>query len=325
MSSQTLQEAAIGLRTTASRRRHYRDNVRHVFRATADVYYRYWGQFFHLAVFEEGDDPRDLDAAFTRTHERYFRAISGSTAGRILELACGGGAFSQWMAERTSGDVVGIDISDAQLQRARRRLQHGPANLTFVQHDIMGIAELDVPPFDAAVCLDAACYLPDRRRALRGIAERLRSGARLLLVDWCRSESVTALQQELIFEPFYRAWGIPELETVGGYETAFRAAGFQLLDVDDLSGRVMPNWQTSVRGCQHRARRAPDVHGILGDARVDCGRAPRCAACQGSIPCRASDQGGCRYRIAALRRLSVRTTVSDGLQLKSVSRGRSHS
>lgn len=243
MSSQTLQEAAIGLRTTASRRRHYRDNVRHVFRATADVYYRYWGQFFHLAVFEEGDDPRDLDAAFTRTHERYFRAISGSTAGRILELACGGGAFSQWLAERTSGDVVGIDISDAQLQRARRRLQHGPTNLTFVQHDIMDIAELDVPPFDAAVCLDAACYLPDRRRALRGIAERLRSGARLLLVDWCRSESVTALQQELIFEPFYRAWGIPELETVGGYEAALGAAGFQLLEVDDLSGRVMPNWQ----------------------------------------------------------------------------------
>ena len=91
--------------------------------------------------------------------------------------------------------------------------------------------------------LDAACYLPDKRQALRGIGERLRSGARLQLVDWCRSESVTALQDELIFEPFYRAWGIPELEIVGGYETAFGAAGLRLLEVDDLSRRVMPNWQ----------------------------------------------------------------------------------
>lgn len=231
------------MRTPRSRRRHYRDNMRHVFRATADLYYRCWGEFFHLAVFEDGDDPQDLNTAFTRTHERYFRAIHGSAAARILELACGGGAFSEWMAARTSGIVVGIDISDVQLQRARRRLQHGPANLTFVQHDIMAIAQLEGEPFDAAVCLDAACYLPDRRQALRGIAERLRSGARLLLVDWCRSESVTALQQELIFEPFYRAWGIPELETVGGYETAVGAAGLRLLAVDDLSSRVMPNWQ----------------------------------------------------------------------------------
>lgn len=33
--------------------------IRPVFRATADLDYHYWGKFFHLAVFEEGDDPRE--------------------------------------------------------------------------------------------------------------------------------------------------------------------------------------------------------------------------------------------------------------------------
>lgn len=82
----------------------------------------------------------------------------------------------------------------------------------------MKIADLDGEPFDAAVFLDAACYLPDKRAALDGIATRLRRGARLLLVDWCRPEEVTALQEEMIIEPFYRYWCIPEMESVRAYE-----------------------------------------------------------------------------------------------------------
>ena len=198
----------------------------------------------HLAVFENGVDHADFDAAFARTHERYFKAIEGSNAGRILELACGGGAFSAWMAERTQGEVVGIDISPAQLKRAYRRLENGKhKNLHLIEHDVMKIGELNGEPFDAAVFLDAACYLPDKRAALQGIASRLRRGARLLLVDWCRPQEVTALQEELILEPFYRCWCIPEMETVGGYERAFAAAGFRLIELEDLSSRVAPNWE----------------------------------------------------------------------------------
>jgi SAM-dependent methyltransferase len=234
--------------TSRERRDNYRQNVRYRFGAIADLYYAYWGEFFHLAVFEEGDDPTDFDAALARTHERYFAAIGGPEAGRILELASGGGAFSEWMAERTRGEVVGVDISDAQLAHARRRLARKPrTNLRFVEHDIMDIAELDEPTFDAAICLDAACYLPDKRAALRGIATRLRRGGRLLLVDWCRAERPTELQEELVLEPFYRYWGIPEMETTSGYRRACDVAGFRILELEDLSSRVTPNWERGYR------------------------------------------------------------------------------
>lgn len=238
----------VRLETTQARRDHYRRNIRALFRATAGLYDACWGEFFHLAVFEEAEDESGFEAALQRTHRRYFTAIAGARAGRILELACGGGAFSAWMAERTGGEVVGVDISEAQLARARHHLQRGQhPNLRFLEHDIMRMAELGEAPFDAAVFLDAACYLPDKPAALQGIATKLRPGARLLLVDWCRAERVTALQEELLLEPFYRYWGIPEMETVSGYEKAFDRAGFRLLELDDLSPRVEPNWKRGYR------------------------------------------------------------------------------
>lgn len=234
--------------TARERRANYRENMPTGFNALADLYYTYWGEFFHLAVFEPGDDPGDLAAAYRRTHERYLDAIGGTSAGRILEVACGGGALSAWLADRTGAQVLGVDLSDSQLAHARRLYAGGRRpNLRFVQQDVMRLADLTEPPFDAAICLDAACYLPDRSAALGAIATCLRPGGRLLLVDWCRAERVTALQRELILQPLCGYWAIAELETAAGYRRSFQANGFRIHRLDDLSDRVMPNWERGYR------------------------------------------------------------------------------
>jgi sterol 24-C-methyltransferase len=252
--------------TSRVRRKHYRENMLLGFDALADLYYKYWGEHFHLALFEPGDDPADLTAAYQRTHERYLAAIDGGAARRILDVACGGGALSAWLADHTNAEVVGVDLSNSQLAHARRWVEGGHRpNLRFVQHDVMHLGEVAEPalqpPFDAAIFLDAACYLPDRQAALRGIATRLRPGGRLLLVDWCRAEAATALQRELILEPLCRYWAIADLETAAGYRRAFTAAGFRSLRLDDLSDPAEPNWE---RGYQ-AALRAVAAPIPLGD------------------------------------------------------------
>lgn len=234
--------------TARERRTNYRENMLTGFNALADLYYTYWGEFFHLALFEPGDDPADLAAAYRRTHERYLEAIGGTAVERILDVACGGGALSAWLADRTNAQVLGVDMSDSQLAHARRVYAGSRRpNLRFVQHDVMRLADLAESPFDAAICLDAACYLPDRSAALRAIATRLRPAGRLLLIDWCRADRVTALQRELILEPLCRYWAIAELETAPGYHRSFQAAGFRSCRVEDLSDQALPNWERGYR------------------------------------------------------------------------------
>lgn len=242
------------LATEQERRTHYRVNIPYVFDATAEVYYACWGEFFHFALFEPGETLEDFTAALERTHGTYFDAMGGTSARSILEVACGGGAFTEWLADRVAGPVLGVDLSPHQLARARARLgaraarrDGAPDNLRFLEHDAMRLDELAAEPFDAVVCLDAACYFPDRARVLRGIAGRLRPGGRLLLVDWCRAEQVTPLLDELVLEPFYRLWAIPSLETVGGYRRAFERAGLRLVQADDVSGAAALNWERSYR------------------------------------------------------------------------------
>jgi ubiquinone/menaquinone biosynthesis C-methylase UbiE len=234
------------------------------FDTLADLYYTYWGDYFHLALFREGDDPNDLAGAYERTHERYFASIAGPASQRVLDVACGGGAFSLWMANRTEGHVLGVDLSGGQLARARRRLAgRSRHNLSFQQHDLMELDTLEAGSFDAAISLDAFCYLPDRGQGLRGVARRLKSGARFLLVDWCRTSRPTALQRELILEPFYRNWGIADLETIAGYRRAMAAAGFRIVAIDDLSDEAIPNWERGYRAALRAVADPPRPRQLL--------------------------------------------------------------
>jgi len=217
-------------------RRQYRHLMPDMFAAVSDLYERYWSEFFHFAIFEDASE--SWEQALERTHRLYMQEIRLTGAERVLEMACGRGALTEILASHTAGHVLGIDISEGQLRHARRRRR---PNLEFRRHDIMEIESLE-GLFDAALCLDAFCYLPDKRRAIEGIASTLTPGARLLIVDWCRRPGLNSLQQELVLQPFMEGWAIDELETLEGYRGHLESAGFRLLAADDLNDRVARNW-----------------------------------------------------------------------------------
>jgi SAM-dependent methyltransferase len=225
-------------------REHHAENMERMFAAVGELYAERWGDFFHFAVFEEGDDPEDRDAAFARTHRRYAEALRVRDAARVLELACGRGGFAAFLAARTEGEVLGIDISRAQLARAMRR--HRRSNLRFRRHDVMRADELG-GRFDAVAFLDAECYLPDKRAALEAIARAMGPAARLLLLAWCRSDGPSGVQEELVLRPFMRFWGIPGLETPSAYRGHFGRAGLRLVEEADLNEKVRPNWDLGYR------------------------------------------------------------------------------
>ncbi len=217
-------------------RDNYADNMERMFAAVSDLYAEYWNDFFHFAIFDS--DTEDWDAAFERTHRGYADALRITQADNVLELACGRGGFTDFLAANTEANVLGIDISRSQLSHAAR---YKRPNLRFRHHDIMKVDELD-ERFDAIVFMDAECYLPDKRLGVERIARVMNPGARLLLIAWCKQDGLGSLQEELVLHPFMRYWGVPSLETPRGYRDHFRGAGLRLIEELDLNDKVKRNW-----------------------------------------------------------------------------------
>ena len=189
---------------------HYDTGMQEMFAAVSDMYARYWGDFFHFALFDNGQE--SWEEAIQRTHRRVHgrHPAGGRTEGDRAGLRARAASRISW-PRIPRADVLGVDIAPAQLAHARRYKRH---NLRFKQHDIMHIDELD-ETFDAVVFMDAACYLPDKAKAVSKICRIMNPGARFLLIDWCKREGLNRFQEELVLQPFMNYWAVPGLETDG--------------------------------------------------------------------------------------------------------------
>ena len=104
----------------------------------------------------------------------------------VLDLGCGAGWLARLLAEQVpEGRVVGVDISDEMIRRARRN-NAGLENAMFV------IGEAEEIPWDAhffthAISVEAAYYWPRPLAVLREIHRVLREGGSAwMLINYYR-------------------------------------------------------------------------------------------------------------------------------------------
>lgn len=92
------------------------------------------------------------------------------TRARVLDLGCGFGWFSRWARERGAAHVLGVDVSERMLARARS--EGDDAGIAYLRADL----ETFVPPpaaFDLAYSSLVFHYLEGLRGLLRGVYEAL--------------------------------------------------------------------------------------------------------------------------------------------------------
>ena len=105
---------------------------------------------------------------------------------RVLDVACGTGLVSMRAASATGpgGQVVGVDISEGMVERAREEAAgRGIPHVTFQRMDAEA---LDVPDarFDVAICALGLMYVPDPLRALQEVHRVIAPGGRAVAAVW---------------------------------------------------------------------------------------------------------------------------------------------
>lgn len=130
----------------------------------------------YVAALDDEKPPRQ-----TRVEVDFLlRALGIRPDARILDVACGAGRHAGMLARR-GYHVVGIDLSPALLEEARRRFREGP-RLRFLRRDMRRLAFR--AEFDAVVSLYTSFGYFTRAQneaTLRGMARALAPGGKLLI------------------------------------------------------------------------------------------------------------------------------------------------
>lgn len=129
--------------------------------------------------------------AYQRAFEPELRRIIGqlpiAPGNRVLDLACGAGAYTRWIAERLgkNGVAVGVDLSPAYLEEARAHTpppEEGEGRVEFVEGSADKLPFAD-GTFDVSFCAQSLYSLPDAARALREMARVTRHGGAIIVLE----------------------------------------------------------------------------------------------------------------------------------------------
>lgn len=103
---------------------------------------------------------------------------------RVLDIGCGCGAVTLAAARAApDADTVGVDLSEAMLDLARRRAEaQGVRNARFRRADVQD-KDLD-GPFDAAISRFGVMFFDDPVAAFNNVASALVPGGRVAFVCW---------------------------------------------------------------------------------------------------------------------------------------------
>jgi SAM-dependent methyltransferase len=137
----------------------------------------------------------------------------------ILDVGCGAGWLARLLAEHVpEGRVVGIDISDEMIRRARRK----HSELDNVMFAVGEAEEIpwDANFFDRVISVESAYYWPDPRRALREIFRVLiEGGSAWLLINYYLENPHAHQWSEILTVPAH-------LLSAQDWSAMFRESGF---------------------------------------------------------------------------------------------------
>jgi SAM-dependent methyltransferase len=131
-------------------------------------------------------DSLDFYDAELRAHHEHLRAAYGISPGdEVLDVGCGTGLTTREAARAaTPGRVVGVDLSERMLERARQLT--AAERLDNIRYELgdAQVHRFDRAGFDVAISRFGTMFFSDSPAAFANIAAALRPGGRLVLLVW---------------------------------------------------------------------------------------------------------------------------------------------
>ena len=219
------------------------------------IYRSFWDAegSLHWGYFDETTDGDFLKACAR------LDAVMGAKAritadAHVLDLGCGNGNTSLWLARTYGCRVTGIDLSGVRIANAQEMAAEEPKELQQLLRFQHGSAT-ELPFADGEfthVWSQATIYhIPDKEATIRGVRRVLQDGGLLVLDDLLKpkpdvsAESRRYVYDRLLFDtPF----------SFTGYQDYLRETGFTILEAENLSAYLKRSYQMLEAKAREHAR-----------------------------------------------------------------------
>ena len=228
-----------------------------------DLYRSLWGTSLHHGYWLTGrESPDEAVANMTRCVAEQAAMKPGD---KVCDLGCGYGAAAIMWQRDFGARVTGITISEKQYRYAKLAAA-GNAGLDFVLGNAL---ETDLPSASFAVvtAVESSEHMPDKAQFISEAHRLLLRGGRCVIAAWLTCERPNSWEAKYLLVPICREGRLPSMASAAEYRSMLVAAGFQAIQVSDLTRRVKKTWSVCARRLTARFLRDASFRRLLSDPR----------------------------------------------------------
>jgi len=205
--------------------------------AVSPYYQKLWGNHIHHGYWIRGDETKEQAQDQLIDHLAALAKIPrGAT---ILDIGCGFGGTSLYLARNYAAATTGITISEVQVQMAQEAAAKESANARFLRMDAEAMA-FD-QPFDVLWSMESISHYQDRAKFFDSTSKFLKPGGIFALTDWFKRSNLTAAEQKKYIAPIDEGMFV-RLATMDTYVDWLQAAGLDIVCQEDISKPCARSW-----------------------------------------------------------------------------------
>jgi tocopherol O-methyltransferase len=199
-------------------------------------------------LWEGSESPSEAQLKLTQTLVREAGIRGGE---RVLDVGCGMGGSSIYLAKTLGCDVTGVTLSPVQRGWAAMaaRLNGVGRKTRFLATDAETV-QLEPESFDVVWSVECTEHLFDKPAFFRRVAEWLRPGGQVAICAWQAGDGRLSADAERQVYDVCEGFFCPSLGSSEDYRGWFTDAGLQVERYLDWTSRVAQTWEI----CARRAR-----------------------------------------------------------------------
>lgn len=205
-----------------------------------------WGPHIHHGYYEDSHAINPQDAQ-EKLINKLVDMLEIKADDQILDVGCGMGGSSLYLAQNYQAKVTGITLSPKQVGIATQQSQEkNIKNVSFMVEDALDLKSMQNDSFDLVWSLESCEQFFDKKLFLKEAYRVLKPGGQLMLATWCSSAEQYYGKFAKKYQKLCLAFDLPYMPTIKCYEQLINEQQFALKTVENWSPFVKQSWDIGI-------------------------------------------------------------------------------
>jgi tocopherol O-methyltransferase len=205
-------------------------------------YYRsLWGEHLHHGYWIRGDESKEK--AQLQLIEHLAQLANVKPNSDILDIGCGFGASSLYLAKQYNAGVTGITISSVQVEMAKQAAAGEQLDAQFLLMDAEAMCFQK--QFDVLWSVESISHYQNLEEFFASAAKLLKPGGSFAITDWFKKKNLTRDETRKFIEPIEKGMFV-ELQVMDDYEKFLNENGLRIVHREVLNKYCAKTWDLSL-------------------------------------------------------------------------------